>query len=193
MLSQDKIEAFRKKLREGKPVRVAGGRVTMADARDEPQAETQSGERLRADEQVQGVMVKPHEWGALPFYMQEYGEKRALMEQKLLQEHYPGFEMSVDDDGTPFVHGHIGPNDKLSRAYQVLLVLPPGFGRGSMPHAYVLEPRLKEGAPHLYVDGSLCLDHSGAFTERSTLVTFLAWVSVWLVLYEGWLESGQAW
>jgi hypothetical protein len=26
-----------------------------------------------------------------------------------------------------------------------------------------------------------CLDHSGAFTKKSTLITLLAWVSVWLV------------
>lgn len=43
-----------------------------------------------------------------------------------------------------------------------------------------------------YNDGSLCVDHSGAFTPRSTLITFLAWVSVWLVLYEGWLETGRS-
>lgn len=128
-----------------------------------------------------------------PFYDSRAGQARALKEQALLASEYPGFMLDVDDDGTPFAHGWIGPSDTLVGSYHVLLVLPPGYGRGAMPSAHVLEPRLAPGAPHQYTDGSLCLDHSGAFTRKSTLLTSLAWVSVWLVLYEGWLSTGTPW
>lgn len=144
------------------------------------------------------MQVKPHEWGSVeipsdPFYLRPEGEARALTEQALLAREYPGFQLDVDDDGTPYAHGWIGPTDELQARYHVLVVLPPGYGSGVLPRSYVLEPPLRQGAPHLFQDGSLCLDHSGAFTRKSTVVTFLAWVSVWLHLYEGWLETGARW
>jgi hypothetical protein len=185
-----RIEEFRRKLREGRPVRVIGGQVVL----DGPPSNTQP---TAADQPptlpAQGVQVKPHEWGATPFYGTVEGEARALKEQALLAREYPGFAMDVDDDGTPYVHGWLGPTETLRGSYHVLFVLPPGYGQGVMPSVHVLEPTLRAGAPHRYQDGSLCLDHSSAFTRRSTLLTILAWVSVWLVLYEGWRDTGTAW
>ena len=128
-----------------------------------------------------------------PFYLEPEGELRAFTEQALLGAEYPKFTMDVDDDGTPFAHGWIGPTGHLRGAYHGLILLPPGYGNGVLPRAYVLEPALRQGAPHQYSDGSLCLDHSGAFTKKSTIVTFLAWVTVWLHLYEDWLETGTPW
>jgi hypothetical protein len=186
-----KLEEFRKKLRAGNPVRVVNGQVLLegSDPTENP---------ARAPEPAsipQGVQVKPHEWGAgsEQFYGTPEGEARALTEQALLASEYPGMAFEVDDDGTPYVHGWIGPNDRLRSAYHILVYLPPGYGRGVMPRAYVLEPQLRLGAPHTFTDGGLCLDHSGSFTTKSSVVTFLAWVSVWLVLYEGWCETGVAW
>jgi len=127
------------------------------------------------------------------FYADAQGERRALQEQRVLAAHYPAFVMDVDYDGTPYVRGSIGPNASLERQYHLLLLMPPGYGRGVMPIAHVLEPELRPGAPHRYQDGTLCLDHSGAFTNKSTLVTFLAWISVWLVRYEDWLDTGYRW
>lgn len=118
---------------------------------------------------------------------------RVLAEQQLLGREYPDFRVNVEDDGTIYAHGWIGSNISIRGRYHVLLVLPPSYSSGAMPLVNVIEPRLADGAPHRFQDGALCLDHSGAFTGRSTLVTILAWVSMWLCLYEGWLETGDAW
>lgn len=191
------IEEFRRKLREGRPVRVVGGQVVLEGNKTE-RNEAAAPPARAPSESKPSVTVKPHEWGAdasasAPFYADPRGEARALEEQALLARHYPGFVMDVDDDGTPFVHGRIGPNETLTGSYHVLLVLPPGYGEGVMPGAYILDPPLREGAPHRFDDGSLCLEHSGAFTRKSTLLTLLAWVGVWLVLYEGWVSTGTPW
>ena len=61
------------------------------------------------------------------------GEKRALVEQNLLNRTYPAFELNVDDDGVPFAHGMIGPTDTLRARYHVLIEIPPGYGEGVMP------------------------------------------------------------
>lgn len=192
-MDPQRIEEFRRKLREGRPVRVVGGQVmidghTIAGQPDPSQPP--------APPFPIGVQVKPHEWGApkiTPFYATPAGQTRALREQDLLAADYPRFVMDVDDDGTPFAHGWIGPSDTLAGWYHVLLVLPPGYGQGVLPSVHVLEPPLATGSPHRYRDGSLCLDHSGAFNRRSSLLTVLAWTSVWLVLYEGWLTTGTPW
>lgn len=187
-----KVEEFRKKLRAGRPVRVTNGQVVIEEGAATPG--NASGVATPATGQPQGVQVKPHEWGTSEqFYATPEGEARALAEQALLAREYPGMLLDIDDDGTPYVHGWIGPNQQLRSAYHILISLPPGYGRGVPPRAYVLEPELRLGAPHRYTDGSLCLDHSGSFTQKSSVVTFLAWVSVWLVLYEGWCETGTAW
>jgi hypothetical protein len=198
-MNPQRIEEFRKKLREGRPVRVVNGQVVAEDGGGAggPPAPTTQGSGKPAPAAAQGVQVKPHEWGASAapelFYATPAGEARAFAEQALLAREYPGFEMDVDDDGTPFAHGFIGPNEVIKGRYHLLLVIPPAYGNGALPLSFVLEPAMPPGAPHRYQDGSLCLDHSGAFTRKSTLVTFLAWVSVWLVLYEEWIETGRAW
>lgn len=192
-MTPQRIEEFRRRLREGRPVRVVGGQVML----DGPAGKAASASDTRAapgaPDQPAGQAVKPHDWGATPFYDTAAGARRALTEQALLDREYPGFVLDVDDDGTPFAQGTIGPTETLHGSYQVLVELPPGYGEGVLPRAYLLEPRLQAGAPHVYNDGALCVDHSGAFTRRSTILTFLAWVAVWLVLYEGWLETGEAW
>jgi hypothetical protein len=195
-----RIDEFRRKLREGHPVRVVNGKVVLPgrpagerrDRDDRTRAASDGGEEYIPE----GVQVKPHEWGAgetAPIYESAAGQKRALQEQALLSKEYPGFVMDVDSDGTLYTHGWIGANDVLRQKYHVLVLIPPGYGRGALPIGHVLEPRLRAGAPHTFRDGSLCLDHSGAFTSKSTLITFLAWVTVWLVLYEDWCETNIAW
>ncbi len=174
-MTPQRIEEFRRRLREGRPVRVVGGQVIDgADGKPLAVASRQS-----PDGAAEGVYVKPHDWGAAPFYGTPDGEKRALKEQALLDREYPGFALDVDDDGTAFAVGGIGPTSTLRGRYQVLVELPPGYGEGVLPRAYLLDPAVRAGAPHVYNDGSLCVDHSGAFTRRSTLITFLAWVAVW--------------
>jgi hypothetical protein len=199
-MNPQRIEEFRKKLREGRPVRIVNGQMSVEGAAPGGQPPPPTSPAPPATGPLppaQGVQVKPHEWGtsAAPdlFYATPAGEARAFAEQALLAREYPGFELDVDEDGTPFAHGFIGPNDVLHGRYHVLLVIPSAYGHGGLPLAFVLEPEIRAGAPHRYQDGSLCLDHSGAFTRKSTLVTFLAWVSVWLVLYEDWTETGKAW
>jgi hypothetical protein len=194
-MNPQRIEEIRKKLREGSRAWVNKGDVTVEGAPAPEAAPAPAPSSGAPAPAPGGFRVKPHNWGAeaAPFYESATGEARALAEQGLLVREYPGFEMDVDDDGMPYAHGWIGPNENLRSAYHLLLVIPPAYGRGAMPAAYVLEPRLRLDAPHIFQDGSLCLDHSGAFTRKSTLVTLLAWVSVWLVLYEGLLETGTGW
>src|SRR5262249_9547903 len=172
----------RRRVARSRNARRAGSRRRSSNGA-EPEWSTGEGARV-------GRFMSP---ATEPFYAQPQGEARAFTEQALLAQEYPGFVMDVDDDGTPYAHGWIGPGGYLRRGYHVLILMPPGYGNGVPPRAYVLEPELRPNAPHRFSDLSLCLDHSNAFTRKSTIVTFLAWVSVWLHLYEDWLETGVSW
>jgi len=61
------------------------------------------------------------------------------------------------------------------------------------PRVYVLEPKLIEGAPHVYSDGSLCLFYPKDFSwNKKSLIaeTIIPWTSLWLYFYEIWLKTG---
>ena len=80
----------------------------------------------------------------------------------------------------------------LSDVYTVSLCFRPGW----CPEVRVLTPELKpregaDGLPHIYPDGSLCLNingewHSGMFVAE----TALPWASSWLYFYEMWHATG---
>ena len=78
---------------------------------------------------------------------------------------------------------------KKSPLYKIKIVdRTPKF-----PRVYVIEPKLKEGAPHLYSDGSLCLFYPKDFSWRKNLLiaeTIIPWASLWLYFYEIWLKTG---
>ncbi|MCK6549657.1 hypothetical protein L6R52_27725 [Myxococcota bacterium] len=65
-LSKDRIEEFRKKLRQGRPVRVVDGRVVLTEDEREAASKPPGAEGTSAPaatSAAQGVQVKPHTWG----------------------------------------------------------------------------------------------------------------------------------
>ena len=129
----------------------------------------------------------------MSWYERRGGMQRLMVERNLLDGEYPGFTLDVCDDGTVFGLGFIGPNRDIGARYEVLIQLPHNYGTGAIPRVTILEPEMDERAPHRFNDGSLCLEHEDAFSPRSTVVTLLGWVTAWLILYEGWKETGQHW
>lgn len=61
-MNPQRIEEFRKKLREGRPVRVVKGIVSVDGATADPTTPNASPQNPA---EPQGVQLKPHEWGAL--------------------------------------------------------------------------------------------------------------------------------
>ena len=59
-MNPQRIEEFRKKLREGRPVEVAGGVVRVDGSAADPSAPNGSPPNPAENP---GVQVKPHEWG----------------------------------------------------------------------------------------------------------------------------------
>jgi hypothetical protein len=86
--------------------------------------------------------------------------------------------------------GSIQPTP-LSDIYVVCLRFRPGW----CPQVRVLAPELKpregvDGLPHIYPDGSLCLNQSGEWHRGMLVATFIPWASSWLYFYEIWHAIG---
>ena len=86
--------------------------------------------------------------------------------------------------------GRLKPSE-LSREYIIEISLKVGHN----PVVNVVDPPLEPNAqgvlPHIWDDGSLCLNRPGQWTSRMHLVdTILPWASEWLLYYEIWKGTG---
>lgn len=93
-------------------------------------------------------------------------------------------------DGKEQIHVFVPSKKFPNLTYEVVGVYPPGYP-GSPIRFFVVNFDIPSGCPHLYNDGSLCLDHTGAFEHKSTGATAMAWVIVWLYCLDEWLASGS--
>ncbi|GHS89769.1 hypothetical protein FACS1894201_11100 [Bacteroidia bacterium] len=62
------------------------------------------------------------------------------------------------------------------------------------PKVKVINPKLKDNAPHTYPDRSLCLYHSSNFQwDSKKLITneIIHWTVAWIYFYEYWLQTGE--
>jgi hypothetical protein len=78
----------------------------------------------------------------------------------------------------------------LSRAYLVELTYLLGRSpRVNVPDLAI--PSEADSLPHIYGDGSLCLNESGEWSPHMFLAdTTVPWTSEWLAHYEIWLATG---
>jgi hypothetical protein len=61
------------------------------------------------------------------------------------------------------------------------------------PSVDVLNPKIRDNAPHRFADGSLCLYYpdDGDWNPHAFIArTIIPWASSWLYFYEHWLKSG---
>lgn len=86
------------------------------------------------------------------FLATDHGILRARKEQALLDQFFPGFEIDIDNEGAPYANGWLGPSELMRGRYRVYIQIPPTYGRGTMPNVYIVDPDIREGAPHLFND-----------------------------------------
>lgn len=94
------------------------------------------------------------------------------------------------DHRTVIWEGHLCPTPE-SPLYRVRVT----YGPAGVPQAFVVAPKLRADAPHVYSDGSLCLywPVEWQWTDRESIAdTIMGWVALWLYYYEVWTAVG-AW
>ena len=100
---------------------------------------------------------------------------------------WPSF--SCHGSKVQYVFRGVATSESLERRYGVCIHYHHCFP----PKVSVNWPEIKEDAPHTYPDGSLCLYKPGVIRwneQRLVARSIMPWTLVWLILYEGWLETG---
>jgi hypothetical protein len=117
----------------------------------------------------------------------ELNPERLAVEKRLLAKHHRGTQMRIEKAGIHIIkriHGRY-------RTYKV-----KGIFANSHPYSpmqfYVVKPALKQGTPHRFTDGQLCLHTSADVGPETTAKVYLDWAQQWIKTYEDWLD-GKPW
>src|SRR6266498_698183 len=107
------------------------------------------------------------------------------IQQACIQERFPQFKYYRSKGSWT---GKLRPTTK-SPEYLVEIT----YTLSSIPHVFVLNPKLHPNAPHVYKQsGALCLYYpeDGSWNGRKLLGnTIFLWTAEWLYYYELWLAS----
>ena len=114
-------------------------------------------------------------------------QSRLFAEEAVMRERFPGFALRMGSDEL-FWEGTLEPVQ--GRRFRITLAYPSRYPYQE-PVLRVLRPRLREGAPHRYVDGSICVHRSGWDPATGTAASMIPLASAWLVGYLNWLETGE--
>jgi len=113
---------------------------------------------------------------------------RLVAEHTLMADRFPEFRLIRSGTGQLMWIGALRP--MRGREYVVSLTYPARYPYQE-PKLRVERPRLRAGAPHTYMDESLCVHRSAWDPHRSTAVSEVPLIAAWLVAYENWLRTGE--
>lgn len=110
-----------------------------------------------------------------------------MAEVVVMHAHFPGFQLTKGTNGSLTWVGVVTPTPEDD--FLVAIVYPDNYPYQS-PALWALEPPLRPGAPHLYMDGSLCIHANNWDPERGTAASCVTLAAAWLVAYEAWRQTG---
>lgn len=122
------------------------------------------------------------------WFQQPQWKSRLVAESLLMSERFPGFRLVQSAGGQLKWLGILKPTG--SEEYLVSVTYPPDYPYRE-PSLRVENPAVVAGAPHLYLDGSLCLHKRTWNANRATAVGEVPLIAGWLLAYEHWLLTGE--
>ena len=122
------------------------------------------------------------------WYRDARWQSRLFAEEALMRERFPGFSLRRRQSGELFWEGTLEP--VRGRRFRIRLMYPSRYPYQE-PVLRVVRPFLRDGAPHRYADGSLCIHRSGWNPATGTAASMIGLASGWLVCYLNWLENGE--
>lgn len=76
--------------------------------------------------------------------------------------------------------------------YLVNIIYPPNYPY-QRPGFRIIEPKLRSGCPHRFLDGSLCVFPDKWDHKKCTAPAGVPLMASWLAMYEIWLRTGERW
>lgn len=115
---------------------------------------------------------------------------RIAAEKIIMQEKYPQFVLKADKNRQLYWEGILQTN--FDTLYRVSISYPFAYPYVK-PRLDIVEPQVQINAPHLFVNGSLCVYPAHWDYKRATAPASVPLVAAWLALYEIYLRTGQRW
>ena len=122
------------------------------------------------------------------WYQKQIWSGRLLAEQELMTERFPQFVLTERDGGSLAWTGIIEP---VQGHEFVVSIRYPNRYPYKEPKVFVDEPSLRSGAPHRYLDGSLCVHRKRWDPKTGTAASIVPLAATWLALYLNWAASGE--
>jgi len=125
----------------------------------------------------------------LKFAWHKRHPQRLKAEEIIMQDRFAQFVLKKDRDGL-FWDGILITNFKT--AYRVNIIYPKNYPY-QKPVFRVVQPQIKSGSTHVYMNGSLCVYPKNWNHTRCTAPAGVPLVAGWLTMYEIWLQTGKRW
>lgn len=123
------------------------------------------------------------------WHQQERWSHRLLAEQELMRSRFPRFALIESHGGGLRWVGMIQP--VAGRNFIVSVRYPDNYPY-LPPTLFVEKPALRPGAPHRYVDGSICVHKDRWEPATGTAASCVPLAAAWLTAYLAWLAGEGA-
>lgn len=135
----------------------------------------------------------PPQKGRKKMYWWQKNAGRLLKEREVMGKAFPAARLVKCASGS--LAWDVPIRSNFGALYRVSIVYPENFP-ASYPLAYVVEPKIKQGTPHIYSDNHLCLFNQSdrpekSYTSKTTAATISSWVAAWVFSYEVWTRTGK--
>jgi hypothetical protein len=116
----------------------------------------------------------------------EVNPTRFEFEKMLLRQHHPGCKL-IKEYGQFSVHVQVRT---YKRCYHLKGIFPDSFPNSPMT-VQIESPKIKDGPPHYFTDGGLCIYGSRNYGPETTAKVYIDWAKQWIKCYENWQETGR--
>jgi hypothetical protein len=106
-----------------------------------------------------------------------------------MRKRFPRFQLRRDANGNLYWTGIVEPLE--GHLFRIAVRYPSHYPYRE-PQFHVVEPPLRHGAPHVYMDGSLCLHRVRWNPDTGTAASCVPLISGWLVGYVSWCQTGES-
>ena len=126
----------------------------------------------------------------------KYGEERLKIEERAMDERFPGFVLVWNHHGDIAWVGTLESSLPRGKRYRLVVAYPHRFP-DEAPGVWILDPEIPNNTPHLLSERRPCLyrphnDSRYGYSASTTAATMVAWTALWIHAYETW-QATRVW
>ena len=126
------------------------------------------------------------------FWSRTPGRESTLLQHGRIMSRFPQFKMSGRGRSVSWM----GTLEPIAGHVFTIRIDYAEYGT---PRVYLVDPPMRDGCPHTYGDGRMCVywpgdqENEGWQSDSWIADTIIPWSATWLYYYQHWLETGEPW